>query len=372
MSGVLITEIYNEIIKHYRDLDFQKLIEEALKSGSVSTINGEKLHFRYSVSDALFDQDKAYRQKDTQTDCENDLEKIRRYLTDYFKYLMQNVLCLDMKLFRSGNTYSVNEKDAPIIKEILLRACSHHEKDLIIGKWLSGKIRERSYDEIVLLNNRLVEVINDLPHDTCDPDTAERWKEALRLALRTDLARAMDEMEFSLWSLFTQAIPFQVENTALPAEDVKDVSLSDVYQRMEGYLGDCGRKLQEKVLNVLYYYFDSLDYERLRSVDTFPPVELMQLKNVCLLLAKSDLKAYMDDMIAGYEKNDRTEENNLTEDESDMIHLFPNPDKIEEYMIYFRAIEKAYQAKQEERKGKDRDYHNHRNRKSKKGGADTK
>lgn len=370
MSKVLITEIYDEIIMHYRDLDYQKLIEEALKFEGVVKKDGEERRIRYSVSEALFQQDKAYRKKDTRTDCENDLEKVRRYLTDYFKYLMQNVLCLDMKLFRSGNTYSVNEKDAPIIKEILLRACSHHEKDLIIRKWLSGKIRERSYDEIVLLSSRLGKVISDLPRDTCDPDTAARWIQALRLSLRTDLAHAMVDMEFSLWSLFTQAIPFQVENTALPAEDVKDVSLSDVYQRMERYLGDCGRKLQEKVLNVLYYYFDSLDYERLRSVDTFPPVELLQLKNVCLLLEKRDMKAYIDDIFAVHEKNALTEENNLTEDESDMIHQFPNPNKIEESVNYFRAIEKAYQEKQEKRKERDKVYQ--MTKKQKKGGTESK
>ena len=177
-------------------------------------------------------------------------------------------------------------------------------------------------------------------------------------------------MEFSLWSIFTQAIPFQVKHSALSAEDVGDVSLSDVYQRMEGYLGDCGRKLQEKVLNVLYYYFDSLDYERLRSDDTFPPVELLQLKNVCLLLEKRDMKAYIDDKFAGYEKNDLIDDESDMHFEYDTIRLFPHPNKIEEYMNYFRAIEKAYQEKQEKRKERDKVYQ--MTKKQKKGGTESK
>lgn len=128
----LITSIYDEIIEYYESVSFE---DEAFSSPPDKYIvNGRALEIKSAdldeyYSDFLYQSDNAYILLD-----DYDRERIKRYLTRNFSYLMNNVLYINMRRFRFRNTYFINYKDAPIIKGILLRSVSQHPRDIIISK----------------------------------------------------------------------------------------------------------------------------------------------------------------------------------------------------------------------------------------------
>ncbi len=258
MSKVRITKIYDEIISYYRGMDYKKLIEKnTAQAGTVKVVTEyerEKVqNISQTEAEALFYCKEAYRTY-TGDEKENDLEKIRRYLTDYFNHLMKYSLCINITKLKKGRTYCIDEKDAPIIKEILLRACSQHECDQIIGKWLHGKIRRNSYREIVELSGRLIELINSINSIPTDNDeeaehweaVKDQWITALKLALRSDLAYVMAEIIASVRGILSFTLPFKIDHPQMLQEKVKSDEQTDAIK--DALLKEQSDKHENKLL----------------------------------------------------------------------------------------------------------------------------
>ena len=129
---------------------------------------------------------------------ENDMETIRNYLTKHFSYLMKNVFYVDMEKYKAGRSFFIYKKDAEIFRVILLRSVSQNQHDIIIRKWLEGKIRQDDYHAIVELCHRLFVLIENT---NADSEVKNQWIEALSIALRIDLAYTMTEIEFTSYIL---------------------------------------------------------------------------------------------------------------------------------------------------------------------------
>ena len=192
MDIIIVTRIYDEIIEYYNSIEFENLELDDLND--------------YPYIDT------AYRQYDLENQMEsiNAPESLKRYLIKHFAYLMKNVFYLDMKKFKAKGakgSYFVYTKDSPIIKEILLRSVSQNEHDVIIGRWLEGKIKDDSYYELVELSERLFQLIQQT--DTVKQDVKNQWITALKISLQTEFAYTMTEMEFIVRQLFSFSLPFE-------------------------------------------------------------------------------------------------------------------------------------------------------------------
>ena len=182
MGKILITRIYDEIIEYYKShriIDVYKAL-----SFDITIISNNEI---IDTSDLDMDYYDFLSENELPYVDNYNEETLKRYLTNNFSYLMKNVLYIDMKQLEAEGQYGsflIDENDAPIIKEILMRSISQNEKDLIIGKWLKGKVEDTSYSEIYQLSQRLVYVIKTIP--TYD-EIKEQWIQALRYALRSDI-----------------------------------------------------------------------------------------------------------------------------------------------------------------------------------------
>ena len=205
MEEVLITCVYKNIIEYYLSLPQEDAVFEDIQD-PVMIANGEKRIFHEEdinkwYYDHLFETDCAYVEKINE-------ETMRRYLSKHFSYLMKNVFYINLELFKykgSKGSFYIYSKDSPIIKEILLRSVSDNERDIIIRKWLDGKIEDYSYHEIVELSSRLSEIINSL--DDVDPNVKKQWSMALSYALRSDFAytrRAFDKFRNKATFFYTK------------------------------------------------------------------------------------------------------------------------------------------------------------------------
>ena len=320
MSEMLVTEIYDEIITYYRDLNYKALIFDALDDQDAITINGEtRLLSPPDEAEALFFQDEAYYIFESEDQKETRLETLRSYLSAHFLYLLKDVFYLEMKKFKKRRTYFVSETDYPIIKEILLRSISQKEQDLIIGKWLNGQVADNSYYELSELSERLYEIISHLTNTPCE--VKERWMTALRLALRTELANAIIESEFMIKQIFSYTLPFRVEHQEVPLDAAAAVCQTDVYRSLQKQFDMHGQKTQSELYQVIYHYLENVDFEKLLKYDTVPPVELMQMKCVCELLVE-------------YES---------------FINALPYADKITKLINHFISVDKGTQAKKTQR-----------------------
>ena len=81
MDTIIMTSLYKEIIDYLNNY-----IPEPIADNE---------------DDFTAQRECAYRLYDSLDDLENDNEKVRRYLTDHFRYLMKNVLYLDMNKYNS-------------------------------------------------------------------------------------------------------------------------------------------------------------------------------------------------------------------------------------------------------------------------------
>lgn len=361
MSRVKITKIYDEIIAYYRDMDYQELIAEDLAQSetvpSFSESEAEEVRFIFQTKeDALFACEEAYRTY-TGEQKENDLDKLRRYLTDYFNYLMKYELYIDLNKLKNGRTYYVNEKDAPIIKEILLRACSQHVRDRIIGKWLRGRIKNDSYWEIVELSERLAEVIDNIdsmPNDSNEDMESwkahkKQWITALRIVLRSGLAYFMTEVETCTKGILSYTLPFRVDHLSRLQE--KDQSDEQAGEEKDGNASPLKEQfaneevaLLHPALNCLYSferdaqlniyvdianYLESVDFDNLLSADSTPSIDLLKLKSICEHLYGCD----------------------------SLIEMYPQADKLKEYIKYFISVTNEYTKRIKERRIADKQYH---------------
>ncbi len=325
------SELYTEIVDYYRKTDLNDLILGGLIDKDTVIVTGKRNSLSLDVQDALIQQDRAYRiypsRKEIDDDPkasekkDKDLEKVRRYLTDRFSYLMRFVFCLDLRKYRENGSYAVPAQDAPVIKEILLRSVSEHDFDLIIGKWLKGQIADNAYGEIVELSKRLFHLIRNI--NNVEPERKERWITALRIALRTDLAYTVTEAMFTIHDIFSKALPFVPHGGGF---DPKSVYQAQIGESILNYLYDLGKQAQDESVKAVYQYLQSADFERITSPEAFPSVELMEMKSICEHLFGNK---------------------GLTE-------LMPNADRVAAFTEYFISVDKSYLEKLTARKETDR------------------
>jgi len=298
MEEVIITGIYTNIIEYYQSQPQEEAVFDNIQD-SVMIVNGEKIIFREEdlnkwYFDRLFDSDCAYVEK-------FDEDTMRRYLSKHFSYLMKNVFYIELKLFKakgSKGSFYIYFKDSPIIKEILLRSVSDNKRDIIIRKWLDGKIEDYSYHEIVELSSRLFEIINRL--DDVDPNVKEQWITALSYALRSDLAYTMIEVEFTLLSVFSNSFPFTFGTN----KETKDGIIT--HNQISASIINCANSLGEKAQNLthamVFDYLESINFEMILKEKTLPPIELLKLKWVCEYVCAN---SYIKEIIENSEVIDR-------------------------------------------------------------------
>ena len=251
MTTIIITRIYDEIIEYYSNTDFGAVIIEPTISDTNTSIQSD-----IDVSCDFFETDDAYRIYVSDDLIEDSNEKIRRYLTRHFSYLMKNVFYLDTKKYKAKGakgTFFIYKRDYPIIKEILLRSVSQNEHDIIIGKWLNGKIKDNDYYEIVKLSERLFYVIRNIEEN--ESDITERWITALKLALRTDFAYTMIEVEFSIYEIFSYSLPFKIEQkSTVQFEEKSDFEVCHTYfsNSILNHLDTNDEKAQNTIYKIIY------------------------------------------------------------------------------------------------------------------------
>jgi hypothetical protein len=295
MEKVVITSLYNEIIDYFKP----EMIE---------------------------DDDFEFLDK-----WETVRETLKNYLSKHFRYLMKNVFYLDMKNYRakgSKGSYYIYEKDAPIFYEILLHSVSQNEHDLIIRQWLNGKIKYNDYYAITELSDRLFPLI--LNNEKATSEVKESWIEVLSIVLRTDLAYTMMEVEFTIGEIFSRSLPFKV-NEKIPINDADKTN----YEICDSFLKDkivnqfnaYDMQAQNSRFNIVYNYLQDFDYNILNDAEAFPPIELMKLKSIFEMPFTLEI----------------------------LKPILKNYDKIEEYIEYFKSIDKDFRKKQEHQKELDRE-----------------
>lgn len=326
MIEIPIARVYDEIVEYYQNLDIRsEIFERVGLEIAIETGDGTRHLTGYTTEeDALLNHTKAYRIYDSEDQKESDLIKLRRYLSSSFSYLMKNVFYLDLSRIRKKRTYYIPEKDYPVIKEILLRSVSQHEFDRIIGEWLNGKIRDDDYHAISDLSERLFSLIRNI--DGIDAQTANQWITALQIALRSYMAYAMVEAENNLRSLFSSSLPFVLKGNGFQSEHIHHEQIA---QELDTELNHLCKNAEDNILQALYQYLNTVDFEKIKSSTAFPPVELLKLKSVCEYLYGRDLV-----------KKD-----------------LPNANIVDTATQYFITVDRTYEEKLKARKKKDHERH---------------
>lgn len=316
METIVVTSLYSEIIEYYNKFELESSMLE-------SELN------EYKEYDIIDQRMCAYRIYESSNQMYNDNEKVKRYLTKHFSYLMKNVFYLDMNKFKakgSKGSFFIYKRDAPVVKEILLRSVSQNEDDVIVSEWLDGKIRDNDYDKIVELSVRLFHVIEQLKN--VELEIKRKWITALKLAIRTDLAYTMTEVQFMVLEIFSNSLPFKLELNDATQNDTEDFKACHSYfsNSILNRLNADGMNAQNSMFKIVYSYLETVDFDKLIDTNSFPPVELLQLKSVCEILYPELL----------------------------LESVFPNIDKIKEYINYFISIDADYTKRLENRKRNDR------------------
>ena len=337
MDKIVITLIYDEIIKMLNAVIF-----------------GSKKGIDLDNDDN--DIDYAYRNYyDSDEYMLNDNAKVKRKLTDHFRYLMRNVLYLDMEKYKakgSKGSFFIFKKDAAIIKEILLRSVSQNLNDIIIGRWLEGKINDNDYEDIVELSGRLFYVINQV-EDT-DSAVKSEWIETLRLALRTDMAYAMTEVETTLQFLFNSSLQFK---THISDDSDDQIDHSYIKNTMLNYVDTLGAKVHSNTFKGIYAYMESTDFEKITDIEAFPPIELLKMKNICEYFYTMDLpdEEYppkLKEYIKSVFKDGK------------FMKSFPNNYFIEKFTEHFISVDEEYKNRLNKRKIKDKERYKKKPKKS--------
>lgn len=316
METVIITSIYNEIIDYYHYFEPETIGNE----------EDDIIAFRMS----------AYRDFESDDKWETEVETLKNYLSKHFRFLMKNVFCLDIKNYKaqgSKGSYFVYKKDSLIFKEILLRSVSQNKHDLVIGRWLEGKIEDDDYHALVELSHRLFVIIDNTDAES---EVKEQWSESLRIALRTDFAYTMTEVEFTVKEIFSKSLPFKVngtDSTKNIGSGYSSISHSDFKDSIVAELDTNDMTAQDSIFNIVYEYLKTADFEKMKETESFPPVELLKMKRVCEVLLP----------LEGLHKS------------------FPNPEIIGECIDYFTSIDKEFQNKIQQRKENDKKRHQRNN-----------
>lgn len=365
METVIISSIYNEIIEYYTNKTFDELEEEDANyreeySNDIGyKYDSDKEHIIFSsveeyieevnnrknnngdfrceirssneISDNLMEDDIfmnrrfAYRKHESLDQKETDIETISNYLPKHFRYLMQNVFYVDMKKYKakgSRGSYFIYKKDAEIFRVILLKSVSQNQHDLIIRRWLEGKISKNDYHEIVELAHRLFVLIENTKADS---EVKKQWIEALSIALQIDFAYTMVEIEFTVKEIFSSSLPFKVNNS----DSTKDTK-SEYSSICHAYFKDSilaeldtnDMTAQNTILSMVCEYLKTTDFDKMNDNESFPPVELLKMKCIC-------------EMLYPVKNVDKS---------------FPNVKMINTYGNYFTSIDKEFMKKIENRK----------------------
>ena len=387
METVIITSIYNEIIEYYTNKTYDVLEEEdanykkELKNDIYTNNDSDKEHVTFTSvkdyekevnnrkdnkSDVIYEirsssritaacrkddvfmgRRFAYRKHKSLDRKETDIETIRNYLPKYFSYLMKNVFYVDMRKYKakgSRGSYFIYKKDAEIFRVILFRSVSQNKRDQIIRKWLEGKISEDDYHDIVELSHRLFVLIDSTD---AEPAVKEQWIEALRIALGTDLAYTMTEVEFAVKDIFRKSLPFNVNNTNLTKNNESaDPNICQSYfkESILAELTTCDMTAQDTIFDLVFEHLKTVDFEKMKETESFPPVEQLKIKSICDRLCLS----------------------------GNMFKKFPNVDIINTYGDYFASIDEEYLNKIEERKKRDQERYQKNRKKARKKKAQEK
>lgn len=304
METIPISRAYSEIMSYYAAQHY-RFLEELPETKDLFVAG---LPYRICVSE---------------DELENDLEKIRRYLTRHFRYLMRNVLCCDLKHFKSQRSYRVPSPDYTIILRILQCSVSQNERDRCIGRWLNGKLSMNSYHEVIELCDRLFEIIADA---NANDEVRERWIATLKIALDYNYAYTMTEMEYTVRQLFTDSLPFRLESTSLPSENLHAVDQEAIRDRLLTEIDADAKSAQDNLFPVMHEYMSRLDLDTIQSTALFPPVDLLKLKAVCRCLYHNRY----------------------------LLDLLPHREDIETYMQYFKTIDKEYREEIEHHRNVDK------------------
>lgn len=385
METVIITSIYNEIIEYYTNKTFDELEEEDANyknelNNDIYT-NNDKEHVIFTsvkdyveevnnrkdnnsdiiyeirssnkITDDLREDDVimgrrfAYRKHKSLDKKETDIETIRSYLSKYFSYLMKNVFYVDMKKYKakgSRGSYFIYKKDAEIFRVILFRSVSQNKRDQIIRKWLEGKISEDDYHDIVELSHRLFVLIDNTD---AEPAVKEQWIEAFRIALGTDLAYTMTEVEVAIKEIFRKSLPFKVNNTSLSKNNESaypNICQSYFMDSILAELTTYDMTAQNTMLSIVSEYLKTTDFEKMKETESFPPVEQLKIKSICDMLYPV----------------------------GNMYKSFPNVDIINAYGDFFASIDEEYLKKIEERKKRDQERYQKNMEEARKKKAQTK
>lgn len=341
MEKIIITQIYSEILEYYKT--YPQYDDDSPEPTNQIIVNGNAFPIKTTAKDAweaneqefqdsLFERDIPYiKEESFNSKDEKGYERIRRYLSKHFSYLMRNVLYINMNSIKaedSNGSFFIYQKDAAIIKEILLRSVSQNEMDLIIGQWLDGKIRDNDYDSITELSSRLFGVINQ--NEVAEPSVKEQWIETLKYALRTDLAYTMTEIEYSLKDAFSFSLPFTIE------QNNDTINHSYVSNSIINSVNAIREKAQKSFFYNISKYMESVEPDQIINSTDIPPIELIKLKCAC----------------------ERIHEHR------DIMKQFPNINKFKLAIQYFLSVDKDFNTKLKNRKINDKN--RYENKKSQK------
>ena len=341
MEKIIITQIYDEILEYYKT--YPQYDDDSFEQTNQIIVDGEAFPIETMTKDAweanekefqdsLFNRDIPYiDEKDFNNKDEKGYERVRRYLTKHFSYLMKNVLYIDMNSIKakgSKGSFFIYKKDAAIIKEILLRSVSQNEMDLIIGQWLDGKIKDNDYYSITELSSRLFGVIK--LNKVAEPSVKEQWIETLRYALRTDLAYTMTEIECTLKDAFSFSLPFSIE------QNNDTIDHSYVSSSIINHVNALGEKAQKSFFDNISKYMESVEPEHIINGSDIQPIELLKLKCAC----ESIYEHWY------------------------IMKKFPNSNKFKLAIQYFLSVDKDFNTKLKNRKRNDKN--RYENKKSQK------
>lgn len=124
----------------------------------------------------------------------NDIDDASKYrlLRNKYAFLMKKVMLRDRCEFKKQRNSMIPEKDAPVIKELLIRAVSNKkeaEENAIIVDWFNGRLDTKDSYTSILLYNSIKPIIMDLSyHGIIDEVTMNEWLLAIGASINYNTA----------------------------------------------------------------------------------------------------------------------------------------------------------------------------------------
>lgn len=138
---------------------------------------------------------------------EVDVDSKISLLRKKFNYLINNILFQNREDFKERGRVNVPLTDAPVIRELLIKAVSEDKKDELFVDWFNGKIKSTDYMKIYMLRPTVYLLINRLfRKGEIGGVTADEWISAIDASLNYDSAISSMRIQSEIAKFCTHAI----------------------------------------------------------------------------------------------------------------------------------------------------------------------